>query len=144
MEIQLCVNNSEVNKINKVLTDFISLQGTLKNETSVTRPEVLIEMENPSGFNYAYIPEFRRYYFITDIICVRNNLWRVIMNADALESFKNEILSQNCIIEKSASGFDLYLPDENIITLVKTKTDIVNFPSGLLDTGEFILITAGG
>lgn len=66
------------------------------------------------------------------------------MHVDVLESFKNEILSQNCIIEKSTLGFDLYLPDENLITQVKTKTDIVNFPNGLLDTGEFILITAGG
>jgi hypothetical protein len=144
MEIQLCVNNSEVNKINKVLTDSISLQGTLRNETSVVSPEILIEIENPSGFNYAYIPEFGRYYFITDMVSVRNNLWRVLMNVDVLESFKSQILSQNCIIEKSTLGFDLYLPDENLVTLVKTKTDIVNFPSGLLESGEFILITAGG
>lgn len=144
MEIQLCINNSEVNKINKVLSDSISLQGTLKSETSVVRPEILIEIENPSRFNYAYIPEFNRYYFINDITSVNNNLWRISMNVDVLESFKTEILSQNCIIEKSTLGFDLYLPDENLVTLVKTKTDIVNFPSGLLDTGEFILITAGG
>lgn len=144
MVIQLCVNNSEVNKINKVLTDSISLQGTLKTETSIIRPEILIEIENPSEYNYAYIPEFNRYYFINDITSVNNNLWRISMNVDVLESFKNEILSQNCIIDKSTLGFDLYLPDENLVTLVKTKTDIVNFPSGLLDTGEFILITAGG
>lgn len=144
MEIQLCVNNSEVNKINKILSDSISLLGTLKDETSITNPEILIEIENPSGFNYAYIPEFNRYYFINDIISVGNNLWRISMHVDVLESFKNEILSQNCIIEKSTLGFDLYLPDENLITQVKTKTDIVNFPTGLLDTGEFILITAGG
>lgn len=144
MEIQLCVNNSEVNKINKILSDSISLQGTLKDETSITNPEILIEIENPSGFNYAHIPEFNRYYFINDIISVGNNLWRISMHVDVLESFKNEILSQNCIIEKSTLGFDLYLPDENLITQVKTKTDIVNFPNGLLDTGEFILITAGG
>lgn len=144
MEIQLCVNNSEVNKINKILSDSISLLGTLKDETSITNPEILIEIENPSGYNYAHIPEFNRYYFINDIISVGNNLWRISMHVDVLESFKNGILSQNCIIEKSTLGFDLYLPDENLITQVKTKTDIVNFPNGLLDTGEFILITAGG
>ena len=138
MEIQLCVNNSEVNKINKVLTDSISLLGTLKTETSIIRPEIFIEMENPSGYNYAYIPEFNRYYFINDITSVNNDLWRISMNVDVLESFKDEILSQNCIVEKSTVDFDLYLPDENLVTLVKTKTDIVNFPSGLLDTGEFI------
>lgn len=28
--------------------------------------------------NYAYIPEFNRYYFINDIISVKKNIWQLI------------------------------------------------------------------
>ena len=75
---------------------------------------------------------------------VRNNLLRVSLTVDVLESFAAAILAQYVIIDKNTTDFDLYLPDENLLTLVKTKTDIINFPSGLLESGEFILITAGG
>ena len=43
-----------------------------------------------------------------------------------------------------SNNFDNYLPDENLKTNVKTKTDILNFTNGFLESGEFILITAGG
>ena len=144
MEITLYNNASEKNKINKSLTSIITLTGTLRDESSIINPEILIEYNSPVGFNYCYIDEFNRYYFVDDAIVVRHNLIKLILSVDVLESFKSQILSQNVIIDKNTSDYDLYLPDEDFVTLVKTKTDILNFPNGLLDSGEFILITAGG
>lgn len=144
MQITLYVNASEKNKINKSLTAVSTLMGSVKDNTSITHPKILIEYDNPVSFNYCYIDAFNRYYFVDDVIIVRNNLLQISLSVDVLESFKTAILSQNVIIDKNTSNYELYLPDENLITLVKTKTDIVNFPNGLLDSGEFILITAGG
>lgn len=144
MQITLYVNASEKNKINKSLTAVSTLTGSVKDNTSITHPKILIEYDNPVSFNYCYIDAFNRYYFVDDVIIVRNNLLQISLSVDVLESFKTAILSQNVIIDKNTSNYELYLPDENLITLVKTKTDIVNFPNGLLDSGEFILITAGG
>ena len=42
------------------------------------------------------------------------------------------------------TGLSNYLASPNWVNLVKTKTDIKVFPSGLSEQGEFILITAGG
>ena len=39
---------------------------------------------------------------------------------------------------------DNYLVSESWVSKVKTKTDILQFSNGLLDSGEYILITAGG
>lgn len=144
MQITLYINTSEKNKINKSLTAVSTLTGSVKDNTSITHPKILIEYDNPVSFNYCYIDAFNRYYFVDDVIIVRNNLLQISLSVDVLESFKTAILSQNVIIDKNTSNYELYLPDENLITLVKTKTDIVNFPNGLLDSGEFILITAGG
>lgn len=144
MNITLYVNSSEKNKIGKALTTVDVLQGSIKGESSIINPTILIEYDNPTAFNYVYIDAFSRYYFVNDVIVVRNGLLRVSLTVDVLESFAAAILSQNVIIDKNTTDFDLYLPDENLLTLVKTKTDIINFPSGLLESGEFILITAGG
>ena len=143
MNITLYVNSSEKNKIGKALTTVDVLQGSIKGESSIINPTILIEYDNPTAFNYVYIDAFSRYYFVNDVIVVRNGLLRVSLTVDVLESFAAAILSQNVIIDKNTTDFDLYLPDENLLTLVKTKTDIINFPSGLLESGEFILITAG-
>ena len=145
MEITLCVNTSEKSKIGKNLTSMNVFSGTLREETSVISPVVLMELENPSGYNYAYIPEFGRYYFISDMVSVRNGLWRISMKVDVLESFKNYILDLGVILSDSENmGAENYLSGEVWKAKVKEKTDIINFPSGLSEAGHFILITAGG
>ena len=145
MEITLCVNTSEKSKIGKNLTSMNVFSGTLREETSVTAPVVLMELENPSGYNYAHIPEFGRYYFIRDMVSVRKGLWRVSMQVDVLESFKNYILDLGVILSDSENtGAENYLSGDVWKAKVKEKTDIINFPSGLSETGHFILITAGG
>ena len=145
MEITLCVNTSEKSKIGKNLTSMNVFSGTLREETSVISPVVLMELENPSGYNYAYIPEFGRYYFISDMVSVRKGLWRISMKVDVLESFKNHILDLGVILsDRENMGAENYLSGEVWKAKVKEKTDIINFPSGLSETGHFILITAGG
>ena len=145
MEITLCVNTSEKSKIGKNLTSMNVFSGTLREETSVISPVVLMELENPSGYNYAYIPEFGRYYFISDMVSVRKGLWRISMKVDVLESFKNYILDLGVILSDSENmGAENYLSGEVWKAKVKEKTDIINFPSGLSEAGHFILITAGG
>lgn len=145
MDITLCVNNSEKNKLGKSLSNLNVFSGSLKDETSVTNPVVLMELENPTGFNYAYIPEFGRYYFIDDIVSVRARLWKISMKVDVLESFKNNILGASVILSDSTeTGKELYLSGKVWKSKVKELTDIIQFPSGLSDNGHFILITAGG
>lgn len=144
MEIVLYKNKSEKNKIGKTLTDSQTITGTLREQTSITKPYFTIAHDDPTDFNYCYIPEFGRYYFVDDVIVIRTGLLGIYLSVDVLESFKNEILSQNVIVNKSQSDANFYLPDENLKVNVKTKTDIINFSNGFLENGEFILITAGG
>lgn len=145
MEISLFVNSSEKQSINKILSSGTVLLGSLRNETSIINPSVLIEHTNPSSFNYCYIPDFNRYYFITNITSVRTNLWRIDCSVDVLMSFRTQILALNVIVESDTSFDDeRYFNGDAWQTLVKTKTDVLMFPSGLLDNGEYILITSGG
>ena len=124
MEIALCVNLSEKNKIGKNLSSMNIFVGTLKEETSIINPVVLMELENPALYNYAYIPEFNRYYFITDMVAVRNGLWRVSMHVDVLESFKTSLMNIDVILSDSEIvGADNYLSGAVWRNKVKEKTD---------------------
>lgn len=145
MNIILYVNNSEKNKIGKTLTNDFSLSGTLRDATNIINPVILIEISEIGNYNYCYINNFNRYYFITDITVIRTGLFAISLTVDVLESFKSDIKNLSVILLNTQNvGSSNYLPSPVFRNNVKSKTDILNFPNGLNDSGEFILITAGG
>ena len=145
MNITLYVNNSEKNKIGKNLTNDFSLSGTLRDATNIINPIILLELNEISNYNYCYIPNFNRYYFITDITVIRTGLYAISLLVDVLESFKTDIKNLSVILLNTQNvGSSTYLSSPVFRNNVKSKTDIINFPNGLNDSGEFILITAGG
>lgn len=145
MNITLYVNNSEKNKIGKNLTNDFSLSGTLRDVTNIINPVILIELNEIGNYNYCYIPSFKRYYFITDITVIRTGLFAISLTVDVLESFKTDIKNLSVILLNTQNvGTNNYLSSQVFRNNVKSKTDIINFPNGLNDFGEFILITAGG
>ena len=134
-------------RINKILSEDITLTGSIRGESSVIKPSILIEATNISDYNYCYIAEFGRYYYINNIISVRNSLWRIECSVDVLMSFQTQILNLDVIVSDLSIGEDstsVYFSGDQWQTIVKTKTDVIQFPSGLLDDGEYILITSGG
>jgi hypothetical protein len=145
MNITLYVNKSEKNKIGKNLTNDFSLSGTLRDATNIINPIILVELNEISNYNYCYIPNFNRYYFITDITVIRTGLYAISLLVDVLESFKTDIKNLSVILLNTQNiGVNNYLSSPVFRNNVKSKTDIINFPNGLNDSGEFILITAGG
>lgn len=145
MEIHLYVNSSEKNQLGKTLSSELVLTGNLRDEASVTNPVILIQADNVSGYNYAYVKEFNRYYFIRNMVSVRTGLWRIELSVDVLESYKTEIKKLSVILrDTETTGATNYLSGDVWKTNVKETTNIINFSGGLSDTGEFILITAGG
>ncbi len=146
MTIILYTTNSEKNSLNKSLSSGNTFTGTLRTETSITIPEIMLESNsNLSGYNYAYIPEFGRYYFIRDIRSYRDKLWVISMRVDVLMSFKNAIkASKGILTDTQTTEKEYYLSDDSWVSTVKDKTDIIAFSSGFNESGEYILITAGG
>lgn len=146
MQIKLYHNASENNQLSKNIDLVNTLTGTFRHESGIVRPHVLIEAASIGNVNYAYIPEFHRYYYIEEIDTVRNGIWSLHLVVDPLMSFKFDIENMQVIlVETETVGVDNYLADDRVwVTKVKDKTSIIQFPSGLLDNGEYILITAGG
>ena len=144
MQIEFYKNSSEKNKIGKSISNKLTLGGNLHDECSVISPTILVEHSNLAGYNYAYIPEFNRYYFITEITSVRNNLWRISLKVDVLESFKTDILNLNCIVDKQQNqSYSNNIDDGSYINKADSFIEIANYQNGFNSSGEFILITAG-
>lgn len=79
----------------------------LKAPTSVLNPifELDFGNNNPSHYNYCYIAQFRRYYFIEDWT-YNGRLWEANCTVDPLASWKSQIGNSNLYVLRSASDFD--------------------------------------
>ena len=147
MQVTLCNTPSERNIINKVIQDVISVNATIKGELSVENPVLILDYTGDSNnINYMRIPELHRTYFINEIIKLTGQRYEVHGKSDVLESFKNDILNMNCIINKqqSATQSNMFLDDGSFVMENKEFNSVINFPNGFNETGEYILITAGG
>lgn len=112
MNITFYNNTSPKLALDKTLTNATTLTGTLREQCSLIDPVINVEYANVFNFNYCYIPEFGRYYFIKEVTSVRNGLWRVVMHVDVRSSFKTEIRNNEPILERSQNLYNLYLPDD--------------------------------
>lgn len=143
MQIKLYKNLSEVNTIGKTLTEESVRTGTLKDGCFVLSPSVVLTGENLSGFNYAYIPQFSRYYFIKEITSVKSGLWEISMRVDVLETYKARIKANTAIIKRQEKIWDMYINDEKFKAESTNKTSTIMFPQNHFNTVNFILTVAG-
>lgn len=145
--VKLCHNSSPIEKIGKVLDEGESFDCVLKAETSILRPTIILNSSsaNLKGYNYMYIADLNRYYFIDDIVSKNNNIWEVSGHVDVLETYKQQILSNNAVIRRQSNQYNTYLNDaewnvyayDDVITLKFSN-------SGFKKSLEYLLIVAGG
>ena len=76
MTISLGKTPDDPRVIRKTFNTVASFSGSLKNDSSIIYPTVRIagNVGSVAGCNYMHIPEFGRYYFITNIVSIANNL----------------------------------------------------------------------
>ena len=145
MEVILYKNSSENNVIGKSLVQIKSVECNLKNDVSVINPTfVLSYTDSILDSNYCFIPKFNRYYFIDEIIPITGDRSIIRCKVDVLESFKDDIKSLTAIINKQETISDKFIDDGSWIVENKDFLQSYNFSNGFNDSGEFILITAGG
>lgn len=145
MKIKLYYNSSENNVIGKTLNNELELEGTLRDSSDITNPVIMITSNDKPISNYAYISDFARFYFISEITAYRSNSFILKLKVDVLESYKEQIKKLEVVLSGTEIiGKSMYLDSDIWKRNVKDKTDILTFPNGLSENGEFILITAGG
>lgn len=150
MVISLFVCTAENRRINKsaYLSNKHQLAGSFRNDSSVINPIIRIEKTNPAiqNYNYMYIGDFNRWYYINDIIQIRTNLWEIHAHVDVLYTWGGDIKGNLAVIDRSEQfdNANMYLDDGAFIMDSRKYNYVASFPNGFNDTGSNILICAGG
>lgn len=147
MQIVLYNCSSAPNVVHKHKSVVTTLNGTLKENTNRENVVMTIgHFEGWSGVNYAYIPEFKRYYFVS--IDVLNGLrLKLSMKSDALSSFWSDYANSQCVAKRSTSSFNTQIPDnvlafKNQPKIIRRKTSSKFTPSSSM--GGCYILTIGG
>jgi hypothetical protein len=91
--------NGDVRQITKLMTDTVEVTGTLRDTCDVLNPELLVKTD-VRKFNYVYIEEFKRYYYVKDITQYRQGMWVVKLKVDVLMSYRDAILEFNGVVSR--------------------------------------------
>ena len=117
MNITLFKTKSANNVINKKLTSEKNLGNNciLADNTSVTSPTVIIggisSLDSISDYNYAYIAQCHRYYYINDIIALSGGRVKLTLSVDVLMTYKTDILSSTQLVTRQKNKGKMYLAD---------------------------------
>lgn len=134
---------SKPNEINKSLQNELHLSGTIKADTDIIKPmlKVLNTLSfNIFSYNYCYIVELNRYYFIEDITILGDQLFYISLTLDVLYTYKTFILSSVANISRYSKNVNSTKKDTtgNII-----ETEI-NLNNPFSENGVMILSALNG
>ena len=114
-----------------------SFDCILKDGCSVISPVIMLEagLTSRPAFNYCYIPDFQRYYFISDWTFNRR-LWAGSLTVDVLASFKSQIGQKQMYVLRSSAQFNGRVVDNKYPTISK--------PYSYIDSMGTVYETDGG
>lgn len=101
---------------------YQELDCTLKDYTSMLKPVFLIQTLNPAAYCYMYVPNWNRYYFITDVT-FNDGMYEVAGTIDVLGTYKTEIGATSCNIIY-ATGSTKNIADTRIPVTANVVKDI--------------------
>lgn len=141
----LQVNNSDDIVLTKSLTTVATLEGILKDESSIMTPTILLEypVSSLATCNYCTIPVFGRQYYITDVRSIRATLTELSLKVDVLGTYDSHIRACTGIVAKQENLWNLYLDDGTFKTYSNPAILTRNFPTSFPSNFSFVLAVAG-
>lgn len=122
MRVYLYNNNKRLNSTRAVVSDYSYVDCSLKDNCSFLAPIIRIKLNEKPTFNYMKFED--RYYWITDIISVTNDIWELHGQVDVLTTFRQHIFNTSAFVLFDSTP-NTQLPDNRLAI----KTDCEAFTS---------------
>lgn len=100
----------------------------LKENTSIRNPSFILSDPMP---DVTYVHAFGNYYFVTDVVNLDASRAEIICTMDILATYRNDILGYTAFVERSASAFDVMVPDN----LLSSQQDLISKTSATTAAG---------
>lgn len=129
----------KTNSTKLVNVSYRTYEILLKDDTSIIHPVIRLNSSKPVAYNYCYIPEFNRYYFVSDWTSETNNIWSAVLTVDVLATYRVEILSSSQFVLRSASETDSDIVDTMYPTTTKVTIQKTDLPKPIGNDLRYII-----
>ena len=111
---------------------------------SVEDPEIIVSDNRAASWNYLYITEFERYYFVNGRTFV-DGLWFLKCHVDVLATYKPDIGAEQLYILRSSAARNGYIPDKYypITGKISTAMSEIDTTAATYAGGYYILQAVG-
>lgn len=109
MILKLYKTDDDYNVINKTLTDEVTLIVNFRKDFNILAPEIFLLPEQNLeylDYNYCYIQELDRYYYINSIELANASLYRLNCRCDYLETYKAQLLDSPARFKRNLKAGD--------------------------------------
>lgn len=131
-------SKSKHNAINKDFYDEMVIEGHLI-DSSLINPSITLARHTSadtfSDYNYCYIHQFKRTYYIDDIVYNKNTI-TLKLSVDVLTTYKSDILAGKYYLNKSSNSVNKYLSDSTLAVPANYVIKSYNFDTPLLNNGD--------
>ena len=141
MKILLYKTKNANNDLNKTISDKVELVGALRDSSSIIAPNILIQSK-PIGYNYAYIPEFGRYYYIKNITAFRKSAYILDLKCDVLMSYADDIYRLRALVDREETPSQQYVSGDFVLD-ARHNTEKIAFNNPFTEK-NYILVTLKG
>ena len=144
MEIKLYITEDSDTVMNKDLTLIATFDIQMRDTQNVSAPILIlgeIEGVDLKTVNYAYIDEFKRYYFIRTITVGQNNIYTLTMECDVIETYREDILNSSALISRRVAAGDY--GDMAVSSEVRKEVEVFKSTRGFNEDKTIILSTVG-
>ncbi len=139
--LRLYKNTSENSDVQKHLTDMFEIKGTTRVAIDILKPVIDVAGLNANEYNYCYIIELKRYYYIENTVIATNGICRLTMRVDVLMSYIDDIRASSGLITKQRE-YNPYFGEYDVES--KTIKQRYDFRDVFDKTGEFVLVALRG
>lgn len=145
MQAILYTTNNDKKVISKELTKVKQVEIHLLDDTELKTPYIEIanvDITTLKNVNYIYLPDFGRYYYITDITLLTGGNVAISTSIDVLMSHKDSILNIKGTVKRAENLKNGYIVDDNYKSLAYSNIVTKKFPNAMTND-SFILMTVG-
>ena len=107
-----------------------SLNCQIYEPCNVDAPELLLSAQYVTGFNYAYIPMWGKYYFVGDGTVIDGNRATLPLSVDILTTNADEIKGLTVRLRRYEKRLTPDMPDNQIHKTARTETENLYFNGG--------------
>lgn len=145
MNVTLMTTMSDKRELNKSLRTIGNADCHIKDGTSIIDPIIIISkstFDNVKQLNYAYIPDFNRYYFVNNVTVDTAQTMAIEMHVDVLYTYRAGIKNISTLIVRQENVYSDYLVDSMLP--VRNNRFKIKRNVGEVGDGNYYYLTVNG